>query len=219
MPDVVRVVEVEGGGDVLVLPAGADLEDEKVKVLLAGAVAVPVDPVQELVRAARLNSYRFERDAAKRRAILAAIHDAMRRRETFSWEEVYQALGDQQGYLALSPTAISKYQAILYHSRAFSFEKDEAEAQARPVLKKRRARLAPGMESLDAFVRSYELGIVRKVVERTHEGVTVERIRDLLGLSTSATGPDERAHWAYCKGLYGDAYRSGRRDCEAADND
>jgi len=197
VPEVVTILELEGGGDILVFAADSAPKPDQVEELLEGRRVAAYDPVRELVRQARLSTYRFEPDPTRRRAILARLHSALSVWGSFVWEEVYQSLKDDADD-PLSPTLVSKYQAVLYQNFLFTFDVDEDPASG-AALKHRRAHLAESIKTLDDFARGYELGIIKKLVERLDRRTELDDVVCLLGSS----GSEEDI--AYCTGLLREA--------------
>ncbi len=199
IPAVARIVEVEGGGDVVVLRADSSLDDAAVENLLEGAAMATVDPIRALVKESGLGAYRYETDRRRRREILATIHGALTAGDTFTWEGVCEAVCSVD--TALSSTILSRYQSILYQSHLFTFEPGEAGGGGVP-LRRRQARIDPRGESLDGLVRGYESGVVRKVLERIDRDVSLEEVRGLLGFAAEGFEVDDEG---YCEALMAEA--------------
>ncbi|GAB4423242.1 MAG: hypothetical protein OHK0039_39800 [Bacteroidia bacterium] len=149
LPDLVRIVYPEQGGDIVVLPATAPQPADELHL---------ASRQDELVRLAGLHKYRYEPRAEQRRHILTALYETMRASEPFTLSRVFDTLLAQPGTADLSMTILSKYQAILYQSRVFVYGDDQQNLPTR----ERRMSLATDIQDISDFVLKYETSVVYK---------------------------------------------------------
>ncbi len=185
---VVQIVVPEGGGDVLVFPASADVSEQ--------VSAEPVDlQSHRLMRDANLPHYRFEQDVGRRRRILQWMYAAMAEQQPFSWgdiqEKVLEDASDSD--VRLSVTILARHKTMIYQARGFTYDPDQ---NGRPQ-RERLMSLREDVNSANAFVRIYEQNVAYKIVSAAGEGaeVTASTLADVLGLSNG------EADLGYCLSL------------------
>ncbi|MGA7980087.1 MAG: NYN domain-containing protein [Chromatiaceae bacterium] len=199
LPEVARVVPGKDGGDILVLEA----KPPKGRAARVPAPERP-DPVEELIRRGGLNTYRYERNAASRRRILAELHRGMCRREVFSLNHVAKRIAEETHDSKLSSALLTNYQTVLWQSKSFTLEPDQG---AFP-LRERILRLRPDLLDPDTFVASYERSILYKA-RQAEPGLDRSLAARLLGLRT-----DDPSDLEYCHRLLTEA--EARNGCAAS---
>ncbi|HEX9741615.1 MAG TPA: NYN domain-containing protein [Nitrospiraceae bacterium] len=172
LSDVVRVVAPEGGGDILVFPASSAMSAQV-------SSETTESRSQRLIRLANLQHYRFEQDVVRRRRILMALFDAMKK-QPFSWDDVQRhVLAKMSGSdTPLSVTILSRYRSMIYHSRGFKFEPNHEDRPQR----ERSMRLRGGVDSGEDLVRLYEGTVAYKIMDAADEDVSASTLADVLHL-------------------------------------
>lgn len=183
LPDTVSVAHSPTGGDITVFPAEAKGSPAYTAVTAPGRH----QPHDDLARRAGLPRYRFVHDAQRRRAIIAALYDAMAEKSPFKLANVFDAVLDECEELQLSTTVLSKYQAILWQSRVFEVEQNQ---QAIPT-RERLMRLVPDIRHSDDLTFRYEASIVYKLATAAEElgrPLTADSVCQIMGLSEDEQG-------------------------------
>ena len=194
-PEVVRTESMPGGTDVLCFPAGGG-RGRRGRWSGSGAARHEVRPAprrEDPLREADLSTYRYEKHAARRRAILGQILEPILERDTFSWSEISDTV--HEGTAAeLSSKVLAGYFAIFRQTKAFVPVPDQDDALP---LKEREFELVDDLREPEAFCRRYESGIVHKLVAKLgEERVTDEVVLEVLGLR-----PDDEEDLDYASDL------------------
>lgn len=181
MPDVVKLVPDSRGGDVTVVPArhGAVPGGTEPKKSVADE-----SPQIQWIRAAKLSNYSFEPSRERRRHVLRTLFRVIREGEPCSFLQMADRVALLTDSRSLTVSLLSKYQSILWQSRAFSVEPDQ---QDKPM-RERLLRLDLDVHTEIDLIQKYEASIVYKLVSaaRTnHEKLTTDVLMAVLGIQES----------------------------------
>ena len=192
MPDIVKVTSQGWGTDITVWPARlGDGQDGPRNGTMAGFSR---PPLPSLASIANLNRYRFEYDPQRRRHIISCLYETMVRAQPFKLVDVFEQIMEEEDDLSITTTVMSKYQAVLWQSRAFVIEDGQQELPIR----ERRMYLSDQITSADSMVFRYEASIAYKLsqVAIDHDKtLTPSILAQILGIS------EVDGHEAYCQQL------------------
>lgn len=189
LPHLARI-EVPAVGDIVVYPVDAVQRQDDV-----GTVPPPKLPASTggaLQVESMLREYRFQPNAAKRRALLRSMFEAMVATGTFTQDDIARRALESGLDSKLSLTAVSKYFAILHQSQTFSV----VPGQDVVPVRQRRFALKPRFAVAEHMIRAYEYSIVLKIRAISSE-IDPVRLAGFLGLD-----PDVAAEMAYCTELH-----------------
>lgn len=191
MDGVVRVVPAPTtGGDLRVFPASAP-----------ALAAVDGDGEgHRLVRQAKLNAMRYERDAPRRRAILAKLFRAMAGRDgPFTLGEAHESMQEGGEPSALAFGDLVKYARTLSLGGALTAEEDQDEV----FFRDRSMSLTLDPLVAESLMLAYETAVVTRVVAVAGETrVDAAAICAVLGLD-----PASQDDLTYCEGVLDAAKR------------
>ena len=191
MDGVVRVVPAPTtGGDLRVFPASG----------LASTAADGDGEGPRLVRKAKLSAMRYERDAPRRRAVLAQLFRAMAGREgPFTLGEVHESMQETGEPGALAFGDLVKYARTLYFGGALAVE----EVQGEVFFRDRSMSLTLDPPVAESLVLAYETAAAARLVAVAGETrVDAAAVCAVLGLD-----PGSQDHLAYCGGVLDAAKR------------
>lgn len=186
MKDVVRVVPAPAsGGDLRVYPARESA--------LGQAERLPVE-IDALIRQAKLNKLRYERNAVQRRKTLSELFAFIAEdyRPSFTLLGLHESMRDGAGNTAMSLTDFMKYARILYLGRAFAVEPGQNDT----VLRERRLSLAEGIRTPEDLVLCYETPVAVRLLRALDDPVDAAQLAVVLGLDSASAGD-----LSYCEGL------------------
>ncbi|RMG71592.1 MAG: NYN domain-containing protein [Bacteroidetes bacterium] len=189
MPEVVQVISHGWGSDITVLPASA--EPANVKIINPAAPSVGKED-SLIMQEANLNRYRFNPNSQQRRHIITSLYQTMIREEPFKLVDVFDEILEQEDDLSITTTVLSKYQAVIWQSRAFIIEEDQQDL----AIRERLMRLAPPIDSAEALIFRYEASIAYKLSQAAHhlgQSLGPARLARILGITHEAD------HEAYCQ--------------------
>ncbi|MDP5170708.1 MAG: NYN domain-containing protein [Bacteroidia bacterium] len=176
-PNDMRVIINPDGGDMTVLPVAT-----QAKSAASVATQANVAKTDDLLRAAGLRRYRYEINPRRRRNLLKGMFESMKS-GSFSQNDVYEYIQNQQGGTDLSATELSKYFMILFQSRILWTESaDDEDLPARS----RKMVLNKAIKKPDDLIKRYEYSILYKVMERKNrKPFSVDELCALLGLKST----------------------------------
>lgn len=192
MAGVVRVVRAPGtGGDLRVYPVSGSAAD-------AADGGDGEEP--RLARQAKLKAMRYERNAPRRRAILAQLFRAMAGRDgPFTLAEVHESMQEAGAPGALAFGDLVKYARTLYLGGALAVEEDRDEV----FFRDRSMSLALDPPVAESLVLVYETVVAARVVAVAGETlVDAPMVCAVLGLDPGS--PDDLT---YCGGVLDAAKR------------
>ena len=152
LEDTARVEFPERKGDILVFPAG--MEGDRPQ-----DTSLEKIPVEEWIRRAELDRYSYQFDVERRRDILRSLFEAMRERDTFTWEEIQEDLAANSPETTPETSTIQGFLSILYHVRGFSILPNQGDLPKN----ERAMRLRHDVETEEDFVRLFESAVAYKI--------------------------------------------------------
>jgi len=185
LPHVVRI-EVPALGDIVVYPADADQRQNDADASPTRPASTTSPQVESMLR-----DYRFQPNAAKRRALLRSMFEAMQAADTFTRDEFARRLLESGLDSTLSMTAVSKYFTILHQSQTFSV----VPGQDVVPVRQRLLKLKPRFAAAEDVIRAYEYSIVLKI-SAIAPGLDPVRLAGVIGLD-----PNVEAEVEYCVAL------------------
>ena len=185
MNDIVRIVPPPAsGGDLRVYPASANALDPPER---------PPVEIDALVRQAKLNKLRYERNASQRRETLSKLFAFMTgHAQPFTLLGLHESMRDGAGNAAMPLTDLMKYARILFMGRAFAVEPGQNDT----VLRERGLSLAEGIRAPEDLVLCYETPVAIRLLRALDEPVDAGRLAGVLGL-----GGDCPGDLSYCDSL------------------
>ena len=153
----------------------------------------------QLVRQAKLNAMRYERNAPRRRAVLARLFRAMSDRESFTLGEVHESMHEAGEPTALAFGDLVKYARTLYLGGALTPEEDQDEV----FFRDRRMSLTLDPLVAESLVLAYETAVATRVVAVAGE-TTVDTAAVCAVLGLDPASPDDLR---YCSGVLDAAKR------------
>ena len=180
MNDIVQIVLPPGSnGDIRVFPVPADAPKNVTDDL--------ADDADKLIRQTNLKFYRYERNMARRRAILSKLFDSMNRKQPFKLVDIYTKILDDSDDSCgrLSVSILSKYGTFLFQAHAFRIQPNQETLSQRERLMEFKETIT----SLDDFICVYEANVAYKLSNVVDGDANVDTtlLAKVLGLKSDTT--------------------------------